>query len=418
MFGKGAIITVVGFMVVFSTFQLKLSGTIVRNSDNFNRQFTESMVRHATVSAMNYAINWVWQTDTTAGVLNFDINSCTATARVSLVGIDTIRIQAYGQLDIFDRDEFSLTGNTIQLQDSIVAFFANSQPISRYFWFTEVEGNVYWVTGDTINGPLHTNDLLRTHGSPVFEGKVTAKGGIDSDPTSTENQAIYNGGWEIGVEASIPTDITQISDAATNGNNGAPVNTVSIYDEETTFEFLPNGEVIRTVGSNTPDTVSIGSIAPTGVIYSSENIRVLGTLNGQVTIYTEKDIYIDGDLVYADDPLSNPNSNDMLGLIAHNDVIVTDNTANNNDCNIQASIMATTGSFYAENYETRVLSGELNILGSLVQYERGPVGTFNWGNVSLRSGFSKQYGFDQRLNSQSPPSYPGVTGISLLSWWE
>ncbi len=418
MFGKGAIVTVVGFMVVFSTFQLKLSGTIVRNTDNFNRQYSESLVRQAAVSSMNYAINWVWQTDTTSGTVNFDFEPVSASVVVSLVGTDTIRIQAYAQMDIFDNDEYAISGNTVQLQDSIVAFFANSQPISRYFWFTEIEGNVYWVTGDTVNGPLHTNDVLRTYGSPVFEGKVTANNGITPDPSSAENQAIYNGGWEIGVNTTIPTDISNLTSAATTGNNGAPYNTVSIYDDVTTFEFLADGRVARTVGSNPPDTVSLGSIAPTGVIYSSEDINVFGTLNGQVTIYSEQDIHIQDDLVYAVDPTTNPSSNDMLGLIANNDVIISDNTANNNDCTIHASIMAMNGSFIAENYETRDVAGELTVVGSLVQYQRGPVATFDWGTENIRTGFTKDYTFDSRLNSSSPPSYPGVAGISLLSWWE
>jgi len=78
--------------------------------------------------------------------------------------------------------------------------------------------------------------------------------------------------------------------------------------------------------------------------------------------------------------------------------------------------MAINGQFTAQNYDSRPVSGELKITGSIAQKYRGPVGTFGWGGII--SGFSKRYKFDSRCASLSPPSYPYVRELSLVSWWE
>ena len=134
-------------------------------------------------------------------------------------------------------------------------------------------------------------------------------------------------------------------------------------------------------------------------------------------IYSTDNIFIDDDLVYADNPLTNPNSDDILGLVADNDVLVTDNAANNADCTVQAAVMAINGNWGAENYSTRPISGILNFTGSIVQNKRGPVGTFSWGK-GIKSGFLKRYRFDPRLSSMAAPYYPSINSMRLVSWWE
>ena len=210
--------------------------------------------------------------------------------------------------------------------------------------------------------------------------------------------------------------MSYIINAANAGNGAAPMNTKCNYDTPVSFDFQADGSIIRTVQGNPPDTVLISNIAPTEAIYSTADITVKGTFNGQLTIYSATNIWIDDDLVYADDPLSNPNSDDILGLVANNNIYVTENAANNNDIHIQACIMAKDGSFTAQNYDTRPVSGTLYMTGSIVQNKRGPVGTFSGGGII--SGFHKRYRFDSRLSVQSPPNYPYIKSLSLVSWWE
>lgn len=415
MFGKGSLITVFGFIAAFSVYQLNISKTLLDTQENFTRQYIASSVHHSAVSAMNYSINWLWTNDTTSGSLQINNDLCSTLVTITTVGFDSILVRVNSHAFYFEDGEFSESGNQTMIADSLIAFFTYRKPLSEFFWFTDTEGIIYWITGDTVTGPIHTNDLIRTHGAPVFEGKVTSLMGITPDPATSS--AVFNGGYEIGVSHTIPTDMSQLTDAAILGNGGAAMNTKSLYDQPTLLEFLADGQIIRTVNGGTPDTTSVAAIAPNGVISSTADFSLKGTFTGELTIYSTGDIWIEDDLVYADDPLSNPASTDLLGLVAQNDIIISDNAANNSDCHIQSSMIALTGSLRAENYDTRPTSGTLNITGSIVQNARGAVSTFNWGG-SLRSGFYKKYQFDDRLSSTSPPHYPFLRTLSLAGWWE
>lgn len=418
MIGKGALLIVLGFISAFSVYQLKLTRTSVNATDNFNSQYERTLTHESALSAMNMGVTEVWDKKVTDSTFMVVLNNCSTSVSIASIGLDTVRLKSKSWRYVFDEETYRSSQTAQKIQDSVVAYFTYSTPISHYFWFTNQEGFIYWITGDTVWGPMHTNDVLRTSGSPVFYGKVTAKMGINPLPGAAGNDAKYYGGWEIGVDSSIPTDMSPLIAAANAGNGGAPTNTKSIYNTVTTFDFQSDGNVIRTVGSNPPDTVALSDIAPTGVIYSSDDIRVKGSINGQVTLYSDQHIWIDDDIVCADDPTTNPNSDDYIGLVADNDVIITDNAANNSDVNIQAALMAINGKMYAEHYDTRPVAGALRITGSIVQNQRGAIGTFSWWTGNIVSGFSKRYRFDPRFSIASPPYYPYVRALRLISWWE
>jgi hypothetical protein len=421
MVGKGALLVVFGFILAFSMYQLKMSHNVLATSDNFVSNYMETLIHESALSAMNLAVNKVWDQDVTLDSFLVKSNHCSSWVQIRPSGSDTLRVKVrtWGQSYDLEQQLF------VEKSDSIMALFTDSLTLSKFFWFTEMEGNVYWATGDTVWGPMHTNTVIKTWGSPVFYGKVTAKAGITPDPLSKSNKAEYYGGWEIGVENTIPTDMSQIINSAVIGNGGLPTgggaayNSKSMYNLPTEFEFLANGDVVRTVGTDPPDTVALNSIAPKGAIYSTEDIRVKGTFNGNTTIYSEKNIYIDDDLVYADNPMINPNSDDLLGLVAKNDVLITENYANNHDLNLQACIFAIDGNYGAENYASRPVSGVLRFAGSIAQKHRGPVGTFNSGSGGIKTGFSKRYYYDKRLETMAPRNFPSIKGtLSLVSWWE
>ncbi|NLV22835.1 MAG: DUF4900 domain-containing protein [Syntrophomonadaceae bacterium] len=58
------------------------------------------------------------------------------------------------------------------------------------------DGNpLYWVSGEVVYGPLHTNDTLYVSGTPVFHGPVTYVNGINISPSSNlYNPAIFRKG--------------------------------------------------------------------------------------------------------------------------------------------------------------------------------------------------------------------------------
>ena len=202
-------------------YQLKMSHNVLATSDNFVNNYMETLLHETALSAMNLAINKVWDQDVKNDTFMVRANHCSSRVEIRQPGSDTVRVKVKTWGRGYDTEQQLF----VEKSDSISAYFAYNLALSKFFWFTELEGNVYWITGDTVYGPVHTNSVIKTWGSPVFYGKVTAKAGITPNPLHKSNQAKFYGGWEIGVENEIPTDMSHIVNAAVAGNGGAAPNT-------------------------------------------------------------------------------------------------------------------------------------------------------------------------------------------------
>jgi len=418
MFGKGALIVAAGFSAVLGGYSLKMNRLAVGTSDNFYEVYHRNYVHEAAVSGMNYGINRVWRGYDDAETFSIFSDVCTTDVQIAPQGEDSVIVRSIARSYKFNDQKWLNDGELSLLQDTVIAFFNYNTPVSQWFYFTNDDMGIYWTTGDTVWGAMHCNKYVKTSGSPVFFGKITARLGINPLPGSRYSQAKYYGGWEVGIDAALPTDLQRIRELAITANDSAARNTRCVYDTLLTLKFLSNGNVVRTVGIRVSDTVSVNAIAPTGILYSSHDIRLSGTLNGQLTILSDDDIWLDDDLIYAQDPLTNPNADDFIGLVALDDIIVTDNAANNSNCIVNASILAVNGSFGAQNYSTRPIAGYLRIVGSLAQNTRGAVGTFSSYSGAINHGFSKRYYYDPRLKAVAPPNFPYVRSLRLSAWWE
>ncbi|MDH3251404.1 MAG: hypothetical protein OEM41_01360, partial [Ignavibacteria bacterium] len=310
-----------------------------------------------------------------------------------------------------------------RLHDTIEVYFDRNRKNSftMYAWMSNFEGNVFWVTGDTLWGRVHSNGRIHINGSPVFVEKVTTAKGFDPKPGTGTNNAIYRNGYETGVaEIDFPSDLSEIIAASVppDGRN-YPVDiwvtlspgTGANNDGWAFVKNAPAGPIVDSVNLNDP--------LFNGVILGSGRVNVQGTLDGKLSIASLGDVYIQDDVVYEQNPQTGP-SDDLLGLIAEDNVVVADNAANNSNCIIHASIFTRTGSFFAENLNTRPVAGELYVLGSIVQEERGEVVKMNAGGIT--HGFSKRYRYDDRLADPAvrPPYYPGfyVKTYAIRNWWE
>ena len=412
MFGKGALIFVFGFALAFSTYSIKLNSLIVRSVDNVNFAYVDQQVREASNTAINFGIHEYWL-NLEEAVDSFTIIAppCTSFVQI-IIGEDSTIVKVTTRSRVFQDEYYSETGEVYEFIDSLFAVFTYATPLSEYFWFTNNEAGAKWAAGDTAWGKVHTNGIFKTIDNPAFYGKVTAGGGISPDPLKPNNDADYFGGWEVGIDLAIPSDMSDMTEAAISSNAGAPANTKCIYTLELTLHFLSDGTVVRTVDGVT-DTVAITTIAPDGIITCSTDIHVSGTLNGMLTLYSAADIMIVDDILYAVDPRDDINSDDLLGLIAENDVSIKDNDPNNDNAIVHACMLAITGSFTAENAGVRDDAGTLTVLGSISQNTRGVIGS-----PSYQHGFEENYFYDPRLLEISPPLYPYVKEPRLSSWWE
>jgi hypothetical protein len=166
-----------------------------------------------------------------------------------------------------------------------------------------------------------------------------------------------------------------------------------------------------------------------GVVYTTKNIAVSGTLNGRITLYSAGTIVIADDLRYANDPVKGV-CRDILGLISDKDVVIADNAINTppvvaignktplyyslddtKDMHIHAVMMALGTSFRVENYSTGPTDtndcnginngrGCIYLSGGIIQQARGAVGTSNG------TGFTKRYSYDRCAVVNPPPYFP------------
>ena len=152
---------------------------------------------------------------------------------------------------------------------------------------------------------------------------------------------------------------------------------------------------------------------------------VNGSLSGQLTIGTANNVIIDGNITYADCssnwttgqsgraansfcPYSVGGTNDSLGLIANNYVEVNHPVTiagqrsvlpscgatlrrtvrpvqlGTGGLTIDAAVLALTQSFVVNNYGQRQQRGPADLYGSIQQFARGPVGTFNGSSTGQR----------------------------------
>ncbi|MCI0564772.1 MAG: hypothetical protein MN733_40415, partial [Nitrososphaera sp.] len=164
--------------------------------------------------------------------------------------------------------------------------------------------------------------------------------------------------------------------------------------------------------------------APNGAIAVERgNLRLKGTITGKYTVgalqgssSTKGKVYLDDDVKYKYDPKVYPDSTDLLGICAEQDIIITDNTPNQNDIVIQAALFSLKGGLTAQNYDSGSPRGKIDLLGGITQDERGPVGQFS-GNTILH-GYSKRYRYDERLMILKPPFFPTTGSYEVLSWYE
>lgn len=266
-------------------------------------------------------------------------------------------------------------------------------------------------------------------------------------------------------------------------NHGTPIpsNGVVFVQTATKPSDWPNGLPWPPPGANPfDDTANGGSYQQTvnhgcpSCYYGQSNqpdaegdAFVYGNLSGQLTIGTQNNVIIDGNITYADCTLSttstppglckyNPNTNtpsvttnDSLGLIANNYVEVNHpvlppvglgnllpicgtlgtlgiylpppfcsptDASGSGSITIDAAILALNQSFVVNNYAAGSPEGSLNVNGAIAQFARGPVGGYNSSGV-LTSGYTKNYTWDPRLPLYPPPSYlePGTPAWGIGS---
>lgn len=307
---------------------------------------------------------------------------------------------------------------------------------------------VWWITGDRVRGPLHTNGQLFINGDPVFEDAVTYSG-ADPEMASGSNPSFPPGYPQRTAELAFPASNSQLrTQAQLNGY---------YYNGRTCLRLAGDQVIVR----HRDGSAVTRPLPPNGVIYvdglsgssagkwalGTGNVFVSGTLDGRLTIAAANDIYltgrdptnytyasaaVTGGVRYADTNFTGTDpTDDMLGLVANRYVRIlhynwpttsggttTGIDVAPHDITIHAALFALDWAFEYEEYDDPPVKGTITLVGSLTQRYRGAVGTFSSSTGQRLSGYLKDYAHDPRMAYDTPPHFlePVNAGWEIVNW--
>jgi type II secretory pathway pseudopilin PulG len=321
---------------------------------------------------------------------------------------------------------------------------------------------IHFISGDFINGPMHTNDAFVICGSPTLGGSAADPVEVSGPPKGwfSDSEIENNTSSCSGSEKNFKGTLTANSSALTPPPSNNELNLVaqSQFLFKGQVRICLNGKSMTVMTYSTsnscasPSNVKYsGAIPSNGVVYVEEgvcsvpkytpfnvsyavntenegcgNAYVQGTYTGQLTIGTYNSIIITGNLCNESCSATLPFKNEaVLGLVANNfariyhpteikktwnqkrerwDEECVDATgALSSGVTIDAAILAISHSFIVDSYNCGSSLGTLTVHGAIAQYYRGAVGTGSGSSSS--TGYVKSYNYDSRLRYIQPPSF-------------
>jgi hypothetical protein len=414
MGGKAILFVVLGFSLTFLVIGQNFNRVTLKATDNMTNYANVQTSHNIALTGANIACNAFYiNPNWTAGYSNVSYQGGSYTVTYQLM--DAVKlIKRITSISTYQ----GFNGYSLNTYHDTVIVTLQPSRFSRYAYYSTSEGGtIYWATGDTVKGPLQTQDYLRVSGNPVFLGMVGTKLGVIKKNGSSDHPQ-FLGGLQVG------SDVPMNSSGVSSVETFALANGFEFTGHDTVYlNFKGDSLKYRYTWNGKDTTKKISTMIPNGVLFvKNGTARIRGTVKGQLTLgcdYVTKggNVYLDSSIAYNTNPITNPSSTDIFGVVAQNNFIIEDNKANNNSVTIQASIYCQTGSFTADNYSTRGYDGYINLLGGIVQATRGAVGTIGSGGT-ITNGFSKNYSYDRRFMFSAPPNFPNTGAYNVISWYE
>jgi len=415
MGGKVSIILVMLFSAIFALIGGKILSRNANMADNYIDYYNSTKASNIAISGANIAINKLYLNKNYIDPIYRPFSGGNMDVEIQKIGYDSRRINSIGTYNgVSKRVE-------ILLEPENFALFGN---------FYNVFGGVWAATGDTFSGRFHANDFINCYGDPVFLGQATTSKGVKLYDKYSNPE--FFGGTKVTDPIPMVFDTSAMRIAAYN--NGKIFRDTTNSGKVTTVDlkFLANGNVTYKLkigsGSYTPEvTVPLTSLSPNGLIYVEKgNINVEGTLNGRSTIVasqkgnsTAGQVFITNSIQYEQNPLINPNSDDMMGIVAENKVTVTFNPSRG-DININSSIFSQKDGLVIERYAEYPTAYKMNLLGGIIGQKVQPTAKYQLinGKWVPVNGYSYVHKYDERFAKVRPPFFPGTKYFRVVTWYE
>lgn len=328
-------------------------------------------------------------------------------------------------------------------------------------------GTISWISGDTINGPMYTQDQYSICGSPTFgrpggtDNVLTAAPGPPMAPgmiptSGCQNRATVNGdliesapyitappdnsnlltyATQDGIVFTGATDINMSGNSATVVSPNSPSSiTGATGNCKTGCTINLVNDPIVYVKSGTCSATYSPYFSQSANVYDKSsqcgNIYISGNYTTPITLASANDIIIEGSVT------TNLTGPAVAGMVANNFIRVMHgvttrsgttqgqcgsaaNVASQtlNSLRIDAAVLALNHSFIVDNFDCgspiggSPPSAGLIVNGVIAQLFRGTVGTTS-GGTSV-TGYLKNYTYDDRLAVQQPPY---LFDIASASW--
>jgi Tfp pilus assembly protein PilX len=319
----------------------------------------------------------------------------------------------------------------------------------------DCSGPILFVSGDKINGPLHSEDTLAICGTPTL-GRAGYNDAVETPALSTEGQfGCSNNATINNAAGAINSHAPSLTPPATNSQTLSIAQAGGyVYTGATTIVLNGNTMTVTSPGTTNSAAHPTGSNVAwpgNGVIYVSTaaagcsvtytpftanaaysndtncgNVYVIGNYTQSLTIASDNDIIIKGNISEnGGDGTAAPTGGAELGLVANDFVRIyhpvttnpgprgttggacsgTNGTVQNatgsvSDIYVYAAILAVNHSFIVDNYDCGGYLGHLTVWGAIAQLFRGPVGI-----SGQTAGYLKDYNYDDRLATTEPPYF-------------
>ncbi len=415
MGGKVSLLLVLGFSALFGIMGTQMLRTSNEATDAYVDYYKKTKAHDLAVSGANMAANEIFINKSWVAGYN-DLNVDYGYINVA---VDTVN---------YNNRIITATSDYEGYKDTVMVWL-EPKNFAQY-------GNFYnsmaaWAaTGDTFSGPFHTNDYLKCSGDPVFLGYTTTKNGVQL--FNNQSHPEFHGGLETGVYIPMQFDASIIKNAANNG--GKIFYDTTGQDKITDVKLIlqDDGSVtysvnINNTGWSTPINTLLTTIAPNGVIYVNKgNVFIQGTLNGRLSVVAAKNgtagagqVHITEDVKYNKNPLIDPTSTDMLGLIAEGYVQVDFNPTTG-DLDLHASIYSQQDGLVIERYADYPSARNMNLIGGVIGQRVLPTAKYVWVGSKLvpTNGYSYVHRFDERFNKVVPPFFPLTDKYRVVAWKE
>jgi type II secretory pathway pseudopilin PulG len=313
---------------------------------------------------------------------------------------------------------------------------------------------ISFVSGDFINGPMHTNDAFVICGEPTLGGSAADPIEVSGPPVGwfSTTSIPHSGSSCVGSEKNFKGTFTANSAVLTPPPTNGELQSIA----EPQFRYKGQIRICLNAKSMTVMTLTAantcaapasvlysGTIPGNGVVYDESgtcsgaytpfnisyaiteppsecgNVYIEGNYTGALTVAAANDIVVTGNICLEACTNEPPMKGEgVLGLVANNFVRIyhphtqVKNQSGQFECSenatgtmqnvtIDAAILAIAHSFIVDDYDCGAKLGTLKVNGAIAQKYRGAVGTTGSGG----SGYLKSYNYDSRLKYIEPPSF-------------